>query len=521
MMFNTKSFILIIDTHKYTSTMRLNFFKAFALLFTLSSITFINAATWTWVGGTSTSWDLKANWSTVSGASRPQNGDDVIINAGAVNQPRLVNNRTVRTLTLNGGTFDTRTHNLTINNTLYLNGGDITNSQAFNTGNIYVDDIELNASGVVSLNSIGTLNIYVYNSMTFSSGILETNNDDYIIFEDNATASGFSDQSHVNGPVRKRGNDAFVYPIGNGSFLAPLGISDFSNSSTTQHHTAEYSYTAPAGSLNGGGALSQRETWSLQRSQVNRTTRITLFFNQHQRSGEITDSTDLVVAVNDGTTWNPINVTLSGNSSVGSITTTTRVSGVIQGLTIGSPLGLNPLPVELVSLNAKPELNNIRIDWTTANEINNDFFTVEKSIDGKVWFEIGTVKAAANSEVINNYQLIDNNPYSGTQYYRVKQSDFNGQSKYFDVVKVDFKTNVSSIKLYPNPTVNNINVNLNVDENVDANINVIDAMGKTVIEMKGLNGTEFSVDLSSISTGVYFIEIVYENQIIKTQFIKN
>ena len=59
-----------------------NIFKLFALLLSICSSQNSIAATWTWVGGTSTAWNTKANWSTVSAAARPQTGDDVIINSG-------------------------------------------------------------------------------------------------------------------------------------------------------------------------------------------------------------------------------------------------------------------------------------------------------------------------------------------------------------------------------------------------------------------------------------------------------
>lgn len=506
MIFNTKVIYTKDQNDNYTNTMR-SFIKTLTLTIALACSSMTYAVRWTWTGATSNNYDTKTNWTTTSASSRPQNGDEIFINAGAPNQPRLSSNRTVRTMTITGGTFDIRTNNITINDTLYFFGGSFTNTQNNASGDINADVIILNTVSTVSIISPEVINFNVRGNMRFINGILQTDANNLLIFANDATASGFSDASHVDGPVRKVGNDAFTYPIGNGTFMAPIGISDFSNNSTGQHHTAEYSYTAPSGNLNGGGSISQKEQWSMLRSASNRTSRYTLFFNQHQRSGGITDSTDLDVAVFNGTTWNPISSTLSGNSSIGSLTTNTRVAGTLQGITIASPLGLNPLPVKLINYNAVLIQSASKISWSTIGELNNDFFNLEKSIDGINWTSIATIDGKLSSDNVINYEYVDAKLVQGVQFYRLSQTDINGETETFNVLSIDFNLSSIQINAYPNPTNGLINIELKQENLENASIKVLNSMSQLVLEQIQPENNHITLDLTSLDAGIYFIQV--------------
>jgi hypothetical protein len=93
----------------------------------------------------------------------------------------------------------------------------------------------------------------------------------------------------------------------------------------------------------------------------------------------------------------------------------------------------------------------VKLSWTTASEVNNDFFTVERSKDLSEFEELLTVKGAGNSNRLLNYTATDTNPYQGISYYRLKQTDFNGNYKYSDIVDVDFKDELT-FNVFPNPS---------------------------------------------------------------------
>jgi len=119
-------------------------------------------------------------------------------------------------------------------------------------------------------------------------------------------------------------------------------------------------------------------------------------------------------------------------------------SGAMQVLPIGA------LPINLVNFTATKQANDVQLKWTTATEINNDFFTVEKSTDGTHFEAIATVKGAGNSNITRSYSAIDENISTGKSYYRIKQTDFNGQSSYSVVTCVNYNTD-SGFTVCPNP----------------------------------------------------------------------
>lgn len=111
------------------------------------------------------------------------------------------------------------------------------------------------------------------------------------------------------------------------------------------------------------------------------------------------------------------------------------------------------LPIELISFNAKANIDHVLLRWVTASETNNDYFTIEKSKDGLVFTPIAIIEGAGNSSTEITYQEKDLNPLHGVSYYRLKQTDFNGDTSYSKIKSVEFIK--PDFKLYPNPSVSN------------------------------------------------------------------
>lgn len=114
--------------------------------------------------------------------------------------------------------------------------------------------------------------------------------------------------------------------------------------------------------------------------------------------------------------------------------------------------GFNPLPIQLLNFTVKNCVDDVCIDWTTISEINNAYFTVEKSKDGKAFELVAEVKAAGNSSNLKSYTYLDKEPYEGLSYYRLTQTDYSGASEIFSLREVN-RSNSSnfSMRLYPNP----------------------------------------------------------------------
>ncbi len=105
-----------------------------------------------------------------------------------------------------------------------------------------------------------------------------------------------------------------------------------------------------------------------------------------------------------------------------------------------------PLPIELISFKAKPTKDKVQITWSTASEINNNYFSIEKSIDGYNYQEIGQVSGAGNSSQTLNYSFFDDNPFHGVAYYRLSQTDYNGDNETFPPIAIEFTDDKQVVK---------------------------------------------------------------------------
>lgn len=118
------------------------------------------------------------------------------------------------------------------------------------------------------------------------------------------------------------------------------------------------------------------------------------------------------------------------------------------GFGVNDPGG--SLPVELVKFDVVEENNAIRISWTTASEINNDYFTIERSNDAINWIEIEKTDGNGNSTQYLNYSITDLFPLSGTSYYRLKQTDFDGKTSVFPPKSIHYDA-AKDFDVFPNP----------------------------------------------------------------------
>jgi hypothetical protein len=158
-----------------------------------------------------------------------------------------------------------------------------------------------------------------------------------------------------------------------------------------------------------------------------------------------------------------------------------------------------PLPVELLSFSAEKTADEkVRVNWQTASEFNNNYFEVQRSIDGSKFKDIGTLIGAGNSTMILNYEFYDEHPFYGTNYYRLKQVDYDGKfsCSAIEVVKI-IKTGIS---IYPDPDGNTILVSACGQ----SKLKIFNTLGSLLMELPISNGTEI-IDLFSLSTGIYFL----------------
>ncbi|MEO9256923.1 MAG: T9SS type A sorting domain-containing protein, partial [Crocinitomicaceae bacterium] len=162
------------------------------------------------------------------------------------------------------------------------------------------------------------------------------------------------------------------------------------------------------------------------------------------------------------------------------------------------------LPVELIDFTVKQAGMSVQVNWKTGSELNNDYFTVEKSMNGSIWSQIAKVKGAGTTNQLNEYSALDDKPFTGISYYRIKQTDFNGDFQYTNVEKVEFK-GTESILVYPQPAKDKLTL---VWDGFDGDITLMDFSGQivNVPTQKSKNGS-YIADVSQLQRGIYFIKL--------------
>ena len=213
------------------------------------------------------------------------------------------------------------------------------------------------------------------------------------------------------------------------------------------------------------------------------------------------------------------------------------VTAVRSGLTGFSDFGIGEssggsLPIKLIYFTAKLNEGIVNLDWATAAEVNNNFFTVERSTDGENFEPLLTKPGAGNSTVNLYYNAADESPLSGYSYYRLKQTDFDGHYTYSDIQTVkngeggeDGMSKMEIKSIAPNPFVEKFKVSFMIKEAVLVDFTLMNSSGQTVAQEKiqteeGINTYEF-IDKYNLKKGMYFVTLIYNDQKVIQKIIKN
>jgi len=196
------------------------------------------------------------------------------------------------------------------------------------------------------------------------------------------------------------------------------------------------------------------------------------------------------------------------------------------GNTPGCSITTTMLPIALLSFTAQYDLSkrNVNINWSTASEVNNKYFTIKKTRDGVNWVTVAVVAGAGNSDHPINYSSTDESPFANVSYYRLEQTDYNGHSIYFNTVPVNVDPLANIMALAPNPATGITSVSFNCISNGSAQLTVSDLAGrvigsKQISVVKGDNIS--SLDVSNYTNGLYFINISTDAQQLSAKLVVN
>jgi hypothetical protein len=434
-----------------------------------------------WNGGTtipSSSDDITFSWSSVSPTS-----NNIALNTSHTIYDFDFSNCSTMSITLSSG--DGNAHILTVNNlkietdftliienniTLIVNGKTTTNGGVIEVkdgGSIqFKDDVSMGGSGA-TLNVASTASVDVSGTLTFSGGVNILNISGYVSMDDMVASGGTQELNILSGGVVLVRNDSSF--SGSASF-------DITNDGT---------FTVGGNMSVTGGA-----------------------------SGVIDGSLDVT-----GTLTNKVALSGDGTVTAGSYagngtlfgskmsTLTGGVTYEDNGSNAAVPAGT--LPISLLVFDANITQNGVEVIWQTATEINNHFYTIERSIDGANFEIVGTIDGAGNSQFELTYSFVDANPLLGTTYYRLKQTDYNGAFEYFDPVAVTYY-NESEFQVYPNPATNQITIDFG-GLSAESTIQLYSLTGQMVKSFSVWQAVQ-TLDVSDLASGNYILTVLNGNQ---------
>ncbi len=407
------------------------------------------------------------------------------------------------TTSFNGDLILNAVGGINFGNVIRFGGSENSVVEELRTQPIIIPKIFMDKSkeGSLTLNDTVT----VSNNLNLYLGIIKTNINSSIVLLSGVTYIGGSNTSHVDGPILKIGNDAFVFPVGQANKYAPISIT--APALVTDQFRAQYKNMRPDDAgydstkkdvfLN---HISDAEFWLLDRIKGDSEVFVALSWAAN-RSGGTDDMATLRVARWDGSMWKNLGKgTTTGTIAMGTIQSEAAVSS-FSPFTLASTTLLNPLPISISRFDALRNKQTVSLKWTTENEINFSHFEIERADSDNHFSSLGDVEAH-NELSTQHYSFEDNQPSKGVNLYRLKLVDRDGKTMYSKVISVAFNGK-SMITIYPNPATVYILID-GMQQGISIEIN--DASGKLVKRMLSNASNRYSV--KDLRTGMYFIKIL-------------
>ncbi|MDQ3111232.1 MAG: hypothetical protein M3R17_15190 [Bacteroidota bacterium] len=205
---------------------------------------------------------------------------------------------------------------------------------------------------------------------------------------------------------------------------------------------------------------------------------------------------------------------LSGTCVTTSTPPLTQRTGMTNFSVFAVAQSVQPLPVSIVDFSGSAGADFNHLQWTTASENQNDYFSLERSTDGVTFTELGRIDGAGNSTQLLNYSFNDMNPAEGINYYRLKQTDFNGDFTYSAVIDLNFhRGNMSVNNIRPNPTNGEVNFDFASPEETEIHFIITDVTGRIVADERRKvkpGVTSVGTLIAGEAAGIYSLKVIEE-----------
>ena len=350
--------------------------------------------------------------------------------------------------------------NWTNNGTSTATGGTVT----FNgtSAQIVSGSQALIVYNLITDNSLGiTLNadLSVSGTHTFSAGIITTSvTPNYLIYAAGTSYSGDADTRHVNGWVKKAGSTDFTFPVGNGTYERTVAVENLSALSEFNVR-----YNAPTPNTN-QLQLPVRSVGSSEYWEINKVSGGSAAIHLNWDNSKVGFPNyilaDILVAYFDGSNWIDQGGTATGNAlTTGNITSNSLSS--FGFFAFGSKS--YPLLVNFISFTAKRRDNYTNLKWVTTEEVNTDHYDIHRSDDGIAFTNLYSVPST-NRITMQEYTYKDFRAINGIAFYRIKNVDRDGSSKFSKVVTVYEDSHVKGYLRVVNPVNGYIIIYSKVEE---------------------------------------------------------
>ncbi|MFH1319613.1 MAG: GEVED domain-containing protein [Bacteroidota bacterium] len=520
---------------------------------------------YTWIGITSTNWNTSSNWC--------RQGTDV---PNSVTQDVTIPAATSFDCYIPDDGISYKVKNITIDGTLKEGGtnsklevaGDWINNGTFveNSGTITFNgsstqNVESNNNSFGNVEILNTVtpsatdgivltnNMPITSTLTLTEGTIITGGNMVIISNSsgNKVVDGTNNTNYtlswVFGTLTRNlttNTDVYNFPVGSATSGYLAKLTNNSMTGTTQI-TASFESGAPSNPDLGLASLSDLGT-----SYTTLNTGGTWELTPNSQPAGVT-TYDLQLYFNDftGLDNNKFGVVSRADHTVpwtliGNVEANTFAQGYAKRTSCGSfsKKGIaktsSPLPIELLSFTAQCVDNTVLVNWSTASETNNDYFTVQKALtfpkfetlEKLEWENVTYVQGAGNSNQTIHYSIVDPDPYYGVSYYRLKQTDYDENYSYSNIVAVNCSEIIdyNNTLIYNSPETDNIIISFKDNINESYFLYFIDQIGRILIKKQmtiSQPDEKILINKSGFASGIYNVILQSENNIVNQSVIIN
>jgi len=403
---------------------------------------------------------------------------------------------------------------------LVLNGS---SAQTITPNGYDIYRVVIDNSNGVTINDNITIN-----DLTLTNGHITMGNGG--ILTTDGISGTWNANNHIIGSLRRTSNNTLVkvFPIGDGSNYRPVLL--IPQTSTTSEYTVLYNNiehssvdyaTYPNGTPTGNNlhSIANGYFWDIEKGVGSTPARIGIGWDATMN---VTAPTDIVVAHYNSATSQWENI-MGSNLASGTAASGTAISDYTSDFSpfgFGSQNGGNALPIDLISFTGAVIDGNAVLEWEVASQVNNDYYTIERSIDCENWEKISSLKGAGSTNQLMKYTTYDEKPYVGVSYYRLTQTDYDGKFETFKPISIIYDKPIR-LSINPNPVEDKLNLYLGENLRGMTNVTIVNSKGQEIFSKSFLGEYNMiNLQVGKYKRGYYLLEVDHNQRVGTLKFIK-